>query len=147
MHYAEMVDQVAPCGLDCGRCLDNPDSAICGLSQRLREELGGFSALAERFAKMDPAFGEYPAFERLLDRLGKGGCTGCRSGNCLLSGCGVKDCVREQGVDFCHECGDFPCNKTMLPPALHERWKQNNERMREMGLEVYLAEARLKPRY
>lgn len=147
MRYKEMVAQVAPCGLDCGRCLDNPTSPICGLAQGLKAELGGFAALADRFAGMDPVFADYPAFERLLERLGRGGCTGCRSGNCLLSSCGVKDCVRGQGVDFCHECGEFPCDKTMLPPMLHERWLRNNERMREVGLETYLTQLRLKPRY
>ncbi|MBU1003638.1 MAG: DUF3795 domain-containing protein [Proteobacteria bacterium] len=147
MRYEELVAQVAPCGLDCGRCLDNPASPICGLSRRLKGELGGFAALAGRFAGMDPVFKEYQAFDRLLERLGKGGCTGCRSGNCLLTSCGVKDCVRERSVDFCHECGEFPCDRTLLPAVLHERWQRNNERMREVGLEAFLAQTRLKPRY
>lgn len=147
MQYDQMLREVAPCGLDCGRCLDNPDSAISRLAVRLADELGGFAALAERFSGMDPAFADYPAFDAVLARLGKGGCSGCRDGNCLLSSCTVKDCVKQHGVDFCHECGDFPCGDTGLPPALVERWKKNNQRMRELGLEVYLAEMRMKPRY
>jgi len=147
MRYAEMVEQVAPCGLDCGRCLDNPGSPVCRLAGELKRELGGFAALAERFAGMDPAFGEYAGFERVLVRLAKGGCTGCRSGNCLLTSCRVKDCVRAKGVDFCHECGDFPCGDTGLPEMLNERWKKNNQRMRELGLAAYLADMREKPRY
>lgn len=141
------LDDMAPCGLDCGRCLSNPGSAIARLARELRAELGGFAALAERFAGMDAAFGAYGGFERLLDRLGGGQCTGCRSGRCLLSSCGVKDCAAARGVRWCFQCPEFPCRRTNLPPALHERWRANNQRMAARGPEAFFAAMRKQPRY
>lgn len=147
MKRKELRRVVAPCGLDCGRCLSNPESPISRLSSELRMELGGFAAMAERFAGMDPAFAGYPGFAAVLDRFADAGCTGCRDGKCLLATCGVQDCAPERGVDWCFECADFPCDRTNLPPMLQERWRRNNERMREIGPEAYLAEIRKKPRY
>ena len=37
---AALQERIAPCGLDCGRCLDNPDSPIGRLSRELARELG-----------------------------------------------------------------------------------------------------------
>lgn len=138
---------VAPCGLDCGRCLSNPDSPICRLSRGLRHELGGFADVAGRFAGMDPVFAEYGGFAKVLDRFADGGCSGCRGGRCLLSSCGVKDCVLEHRVDWCFQCAEFPCDRTNLPPMLRDRWQHNNERMREVGPAAYLEEMRKKSRY
>lgn len=147
MNREDLAEIVAPCGLDCGRCLDNPGSPISRHARELRRELGGFAAVAERFAGMDPAFADYAAFEKVLDRFAGAGCSGCRGGQCLLKACRVKHCVKERGVDWCHQCAAFPCEETGLPPMLHERWKNNNERMREVGVAAYLAEQREKPRY
>ncbi len=147
MRYEEIMRRIAPCGLDCGKCLSNPESPISDLSRELLAELGGFGAVAERFAGMEPAFDKYPAFEAVLQHLAGAKCTGCRDGECLLSSCGVKDCVKEHDVDYCFECSEFPCNKTNLPPALHERWKKNNERMKSGGIEAYLEFVKRQPRY
>ena len=46
-------------------------------------------------------------------------CAGCRNieGKCpIIQGtCSTYTCVKEKGVEFCYECGDFPC--AMLQPA------------------------------
>jgi len=147
MNHDELVRVVAPCGLDCGRCLSNPQSPISGLSRDLRGQLGGFAALAGRFAGMDPVFANYDGFADVLDRLADAGCTGCRSGQCLLSSCKVGACVAERGVDWCFQCAQFPCQDTGLPPLLLNRWKMNNERMRDVGPEAYFAAMRKEPRY
>ncbi len=48
-------------------------------------------------------------------------CPGCREvqGACpvLETPCSTYRCAVEKGVNFCHECADFPCDK--LNPAAH----------------------------
>ena len=144
---AALRERIAPCGLDCGRCLDNPDSPIGRLSRELARELGGFGQRAAFFARLDPVFDAYADFERVLERLGKGGCSGCRTGKCLLGDCRVKDCVRERGLAFCFACSDFAACDPGLPPGLAERWRDNNRRMAEMGLAAYCAWQAGRPRY
>lgn len=82
----------APCGLYCGECV------------------------AYR-AKDDPALLE-SLVERGLPRE-KLPCPGCRlgKGNCPALGCDCETyvCAESRGVEFCHECAEFPCAK--LNPA------------------------------
>jgi len=59
----------------------------------------------------------------------------------------VHACVKERGVDFCFECDEFPCERTQLPPALYERWKNNNEAMKDLGVEGYYERIKDLPRY
>lgn len=143
----DLLRRIAPCGLDCGRCLDNPDSPIGRHARALGRELGGFGRRAAFFAALDPVFAAYADFERLLDRLGRGGCRGCREGTCLFADCRVKDCVKERGVDYCWQCARFEVCDPGLPPPLAERWREGNRRMREMGLEAYAGWLDAKPRY
>lgn len=48
-------------------------------------------------------------------------CPGCREvrGECPALGvpCATYACAESHGVDFCHECADFPCKR--LNPAAH----------------------------
>ncbi len=147
MDHEALVRRIAPCGLDCGRCLDNPESPIARHARALRGELGGFGRRAGFFAAMDPAFAAYADFEKLLDRLGRGECRGCREGRCLLASCRVKDCVREHGVDFCHACPEFETCDPGLPGPLTARWRENNLRLRDMGLAAYADWLATQPRY
>jgi len=142
-----MLRRIAPCGLDCGRCLDNPDSPIVRHARELRHELGAFGHRAAFFAALDPAFAAYADFEKLLDRLGRGGCRGCREGECLFADCRVKDCVKERGVDFCFTCDRFDVCDPGLPKPLADRWRANNQRMRERGLPEYARWLDGQPRY
>ena len=88
MSSNERLSLVAPCGIDCGNCSLN----MC---------------------KDDPA---------MIDRLVARGiprekipCAGCRNiaGDCpVISGnCETYACVVAKAVEFCHECGEFPCAK------------------------------------
>ena len=142
-----LLRRIAPCGLDCGRCLDNPDSPIGRHARELARELGGFGKRAAFFSQLDPVFAAYPDFERVLTRLGQGGCSGCRAGTCLLGECRVKDCVRERGVAFCFACADFAACDPGLPPGLAERWRANNRRMAESALTAYALWLDGQPRY
>ena len=143
----ELLKVLSPCGLDCSRCLANPESPVSRLSAELKLELGGFSGLAPRFAAMDPVFAHYDRFEAVLDRFARAGCTGCRSGKCLLVGCVVKECVKQRSVDYCFQCPDFPCDRTAFPPLLRIRWLSNNERMRAVGPQTFYREISARPRY
>gem|GEM_PF-312043 len=139
--------RLAACGLDCGRCLSHPQSPISRHAQGLLTELGGFAARAAFFARIDPIFESYAAFEAVAKRFAAADCAGCRTGRCLLGHCIVQTCVKERGVDFCYECGEFPCDHTGFPEMLHARWLENNQKMREMGPEAFLAASRTRPRY
>ncbi len=88
MSTSERLHLVAACGIDCGNCSLNP-------------------------CKDDPA---------LMDRLVQRGipreklpCPGCRNvaGRCpvISAPCETYECVQQKAVDFCSQCGDFPCSK------------------------------------
>jgi hypothetical protein len=135
MEYRELLDYVAPCGLNCVTCLAFERSEIRGHALALLELLGpNFDAYAERFSNMNPVFEHYRGFKMLLSFLGEGSCGGCRKGGCLFRNCVVHRCVQEKGVDFCFECKEFPCEGKGLHPPLYEKWKQNNEMMKALGV-------------
>jgi hypothetical protein len=92
MITSERERLVAPCGIDCGIC----EMHLAGSRPELLESL---------VAKGIPR-------EKLP-------CRGCRNigGECLVipSTCATFLCTREHGVEFCHECAEFPCAR--LNPA------------------------------
>jgi len=147
MEYKDILNDLAPCGLSCRKCFANTEGDIPTLSAQLLERLGSFEIYAQRFSAFLPAFKEYPAFQGLLAYLAQGHCVGCRSGTCLYPNCGVATCFRGKGADFCFQCDEFPCEKTNFDPHLERRWRQMNERMREVGLEAYYEETKDLPRY
>ena len=147
MEYGEIVWRLAPCGLDCSRCLDYEEGEIRGLGLRLLELLGNYERVALLKADADPAFQHYPEFRTLLARISEAACGGCRSTHAYCpSQCGVQACHREKGVDFCFQCAAYPCEKGLSGP-LGERWKKRNDRMREIGVEAYYDEQARQPRY
>jgi len=84
----ERKELVALCGIDCGICELN----MCKDNSEL---------LAYLASKGIPK-----------DKLP---CAGCRDikGHCPVIGvpCATYTCATEKGVDFCYDCGDFPCTK------------------------------------
>ncbi|ADU61160.1 MAG: C-GCAxxG-C-C family protein [Pseudodesulfovibrio sp.] len=140
--------RLAPCGLLCSSCLAFDGGPIQQNARALQAALGdNFAAYAERFAAMNPVFGDYPAFRRLLDYLASGSCTGCREAGCLFKSCGVTACVRERSLDYCFQCADFPCDHHGMPGPLAERWQANNEAMRALGPAPWFFTRHPKPRY
>lgn len=83
---------VAPCGIDCGIC----ELYTCGHDHEL--------------------FNRLVAMEMPREKLP---CDGCRSviGKCPVIGevCETYKCTLEKKVEFCFDCGEFPCEK--LHPA------------------------------
>ncbi len=92
MSNDERLSLVAACGIDCGNC----SLYLC------RDN----AALTDHLVQRGIAREKLP-------------CPGCRAaeGRCPVIGspCETYECVHLKEVDFCSECGDFPCPK--LCPA------------------------------
>ena len=147
LEYNDILNEVAPCGLSCGKCFAYSQGEIAKHSKELQRHLGEFDRYAERFSSFLPVFRDYPSFKNLLEYLAQGDCDGCRQGTCKYPNCGVITCYQDKGVDFCFQCDEFPCGKTNFDPDLHRRWIQMNERMKEIGVEGYFEETKDLPRY
>jgi hypothetical protein len=147
MEYEDILGILAPCGLNCYKCFAYSDGEIAAASRRLQELLGSFGRYAERFSAFLPVFTNYPAFKELLIHFTQADCRGCREGDCKFPKCGVLACCQAKGIDFCFQCNEFPCEKTNFDADLRRRWIQMNERMKEVGVEVYFRETKDLPRY
>ena len=145
---AHIQARLAPCGLSCGHCLAYSGGPVQEAAAELKQGLGpNFGPYAERFEHMNPIFKEYAGFGRLLDFFATGSCTGCREQGCLFQACKVPACAREREVDYCFECGEFPCDRHGMPEGLAERWRANNEKMAETGVEAWFSGCMVRPRY
>ena len=148
MEYEEILQILAPCGLNCKKCFAYTQGDIRVHATRLKESLGEFDRYAERFSTLvDPVFAHYASFKELLAHLTGGDCDGCRTGMCKHPNCGVIDCYQKKGVEFCFQCDEFPCDKTHFDPDLKQRWIRMNNRMKEIGVEAYFEETKHTPRY
>jgi hypothetical protein len=145
--YEEILSILAPCGLNCRKCIAYNEWEIKTVSLKLQELLGSFDRYAERFSTFLPVFKNYPAFKELLAYFTEADCTGCRAGLCKYPNCGVRDCYKQKGVDFCFQCDEFSCEKSNFDPDLKRRWIQMNNRMKEVGIESYFQKNRNLPRY
>lgn len=147
MEYQEILDTLAPCGLNCRKCMSHVDGEIKQHSTELKQLLGSFDRLAVKFSAFVPALKGYPQFKDVLEFLTQGDCVGCRNGGAKYPDCGVAKCYQDKGVDFCFQCDEFPCDRTNFDPDLRQRWLQMNGRMKEVGIEAYFQETRDLPRY
>jgi hypothetical protein len=147
MKYEDILRVLAPCGLNCRKCMAHKDGDIRKICEELQRLLGSFDNYAERFSAFLPVFKNYPAFKALLTHFAQADCRGCREGDCKFPGCGVLACCREKGIDFCGRCDEFPCEETSFDPDLRRRWIQMNTRIREVGVEAYFEETKDLPRY
>lgn len=72
-------------------------------------------------------------------------CNGCRDNSdwrYCMPDCFVKKCAAEEGVDFCGECKDFPCEevKTAFPigSIMYTDWLDRNTVIQKNGIEEYV---------
>ncbi len=148
MKYEEILDILAPCGSNCRKCIFNSNGEIQMHGRKLIELLGSFDNYAKRFSKFLPVFHNYQQFKELLELIVHAECNGCRNQTCsIYPNCGVIDCYKTKGIDFCFECDEFPCEKTNFDPDLRRRWIQMNSRLKEIGIEAYCNESMEIPRY
>lgn len=150
MTSPQILETLAPCGLNCQKCFAHVDGDIRKHSLKLKEKLGNFDIYAQRFETLlgNPVFKKYPDFKEMLDFLASENCRGCRHEQCkLFKNCGVRACHQEKDIDYCHQCDDFPCNKTGFDEHLHARWIKLNERIKAVGIDQYYEETKDQHRY
>jgi hypothetical protein len=148
--YELAKQRLGPCGVHCGKCFAFAGGDICTLSSQLVDSLGNFEVYARRFAELmgEPVFLKYPDFREFLGYLAAAECGGCREEKCkLFKGCKVRSCSEGKKVDFCFQCGKFPCGNTGFDEHLYKRHVEINNRMREIGVEAYYEEVKDRPRY
>lgn len=150
MTSPQVLEALAPCGLNCEKCFAHVDGDIRRYSEKLRESLGNFEIYAQRFETLleKPIFKKYPDFKEMLDFFATANCRGCRREQCkLFKSCGVRACHQEKNIDYCHQCEDFPCEKTGFDEHLHARWIKLNERIKAVGIDPYYEETKDQHRY
>lgn len=145
--YEEVVERLAPCGIDCERCVRCAHGSVKQAAQDLAESLTGFEKMAPRMADHVPALAQYSGFVEVLDFFSQADCEGCRAGGSQLPFCATRTCFAEKGVNFCFECDEYPCERNQYPQNLAERWRACNDRMRDVGAVAYYRESLGKPRY
>ncbi|MFZ5965973.1 MAG: DUF3795 domain-containing protein [Bacillota bacterium] len=149
MNYEKAMRELGPCGIDCSRCVSYAQGNVVRLSQQLKESLVNFEHMASRLKSFVPVFNDYEQFLAVLEHFSKGTCTGCRSGESTscYAACAAKSCYKTQKVDFCFQCRQYPCNENSYPEALYKKWKDNNDKMKNDGVEAFYHEQKKKPRY
>ncbi|HNX60368.1 MAG TPA: DUF3795 domain-containing protein [Spirochaetota bacterium] len=147
MDYKDIVSELAPCGIDCSRCVFSAHGSIRKNAGELLESLSGFEKMAKFFAAENPALAGYDSFMAVLEFLRSGECQGCRTGAGCYDGCEARNCAKTGKVDFCFECDSFPCDRNKFNPQLAEKWKTNNLAMKKSGVESFYTEQKKKPRY
>jgi hypothetical protein len=147
LKYDHILKVLAPCGLNCSKCIAFAEGDIKRHALELKRLLGSFDNYAERFSRFLPVFKSYPSFKELLDHFVLSECKGCRNGDGKYPNCGVAACYRQKGIDFCSQCNEFPCEKANFDPNLKERWLRMNSRIKEIGIEAYYEETKNMPRY
>jgi hypothetical protein len=147
MEYKEILNILAPCGMDCSRCLGYKDGPIREHGKALQELLTGFESHAERFSSFIPAFRKYPSFKEILDIIAGADCAGCRDNETKYPLCSIARCHKDKEIDFCFQCTDYPCSPENIDEYLHKRWLEMNNKMKEMGVEAYYNESKDTPRY
>ncbi len=148
MDYATILLRLAPCGLDCSRCLYFGTGNTKRFAAGLRQELEGFEKVAPMLARgAAPVLAGYDTFKSILDHLAGGECIGCRDGAVCFESCIARSCCKEKSVDFCFQCTEFPCEKNHYPESMERRWRTFGARMREVGVERFCEESLRRPRY
>jgi hypothetical protein len=145
--YQQILGRLAPCGIDCQRCVMCADGVVQRTALELSVALEGFDKVAARMADHAPGLARYEEFQQVLGLLTEVSCTGCRAGGASLPFCAARTCFREHGVDYCFQCADYPCTHNDYPERFEQRWRATNDRMREVGVEQYYRESLRKPRY
>ena len=147
MEYKEILNILAPCGLNCVKCIGYENGPVKEHSSRLHELLDGFESFTERFSSFVPAFKKYPSFKEVLEVFAEVDCVGCRDNEAKHPHCSIARCYKGRENDFCFQCKEYPCDPEGIDPDLHRRWIKMNDRMKEIGVEAYYEEIKDKPRY
>ncbi len=141
MNKIEGAELAAYCGLYCGAC-GLKTGQIRNAAQTLQHMLKAYNynEWAPTLAEFVPATKHYREFEGVMEWLVTQDCEGCPAGG-GNPGCTIRICAKEKGFAGCWECADADCDKVQqeigksAPIAA-----ENQQRIREAGLETWLAE-------
>jgi len=148
MDYSTILEHLAPCGIDCSRCVYFGAGEVKAHSAALLRALADYEKVVPAHAKaIAPVLGDYDRFKAVLTHFAAGECAGCRNGAPCFEFCAARTCFKEKGVDFCFQCAEFPCDKNHYPGSLDRRWREFGARMQEVGVERFYEESLGKPRY
>lgn len=146
-NYKQAVKELAPCGNDCSRCASYENSKIVLLSKELNENLENFENMVGKIKDFMPIFNYYEQFLSILKHFSKGSCPGCRFSNKPEGQCNINTCHKKEKVNFCFECKKYPCNPTTYNEAVSKLWQQNNDAMKNNGVDKFYIEQKGKTRY
>jgi hypothetical protein len=128
------------CGLYCGACAIK-NGQISNAANTLQAMLQAYEyqQWAPMLADFVPATKHYPEFQGVLEWLTAQDCPGCVGGGGNPA-CAIRLCAKEKGYAGCWECDEAGCTKLQeidrgAPDAV-----SNRQRIREAGLETWLAE-------
>lgn len=151
MTRKELLGYIAPCSLLCYTCPGLKDGAISQCAKKLCGYFEGYYDFNE--SNLPEENRSWLAdFEKFRVRLGgytQSDCPGCRNspvpGQGCIPGCVVPECAERHGVDFCAECGEFPCENARafyrtVNDVIGEDWERGSRRIREIGMEAYFEE-------
>ena len=143
MNREELLRNVAPCGLVCYTCGGCDYGVLKECSKKLVNHLDG---ITDFLGKDTPSAKNIEAGYPMLEFFMDFNCPGCRdeNHNCQIENCVYRECTKSKQIDFCAECDDFPCNKPQLIPY---EWEGANTRIREVGIERFFEEEKIKPHY
>ena len=84
---------------------------------------------------------EFDDFWKVLQNLAQldETCPLCEGG-CGDPTCQIRGCAQEKGVRVCAQCSEFPCPLTDELSKRYDEIAINNARIREVGLEAWIAE-------
>lgn len=151
----KILTAIAPCSLCCHTCPVMKGGVIQETAIKLSHYFEGYYDFnVENLPQEHKQYAEIiKQFVDGLDKYTKTSCGGCRSNNrgkgCLPS-CIIPDCIVIHNVDFCGECSEFPCDKIttdIYNETLINQWHENNQQIREKGIEEYYKESILRPHY
>lgn len=118
---------VSFCGLNCAKC----DIYEAGHgNEKLRHEIVKWF-LDERHETVKP------------EQIKCEGCKGTLDAH-WSSDCKIMQCAKKKGVQYCFECRDFPCrilnDFASDGVSHHKRTIENLRRMKEIGIDTWIAE-------
>lgn len=128
-------EYLAYCGLYCGMC--SLVATLPGAAETLRGYMkdDGWELYGNEV---------FPGFDTFWDILTKISNLAQTSplcvGGCGDPDCGIRKCAVERGLEVCAQCDDFPCEQLSAFTRRYPFVLKNNERIREIGLDAWLAE-------
>ena len=148
---SDLLEYVAPCSLLCYTCPAYEDGVISKHSRDLCKYFEGYydfnkANLPDKYRSW---LKEFESFYKRLKRYSHGSCIACRNnpsaGSGCIENCIVPSCTRENKVDFCGECPNFPCERGKeffknINKEILSDWIEGNKSIKAVGIKQYFEE-------